>query len=65
MKDTYKTILAESTGEFKDKGSKFIAYTSPLPTISGCAISIEADFTVFLDKIRKLHPKARHHCFVF
>ena len=57
MKDTYKTIQNESIGEFKDKGSKFIAYTTPL--------SIEADFTLFLDKIKKLHPKARHHCYAW
>ena len=57
MKDTYKTITSESSGEFKDKGSKFIAYTTPL--------SIEADFTLFLDKIKKLHPKARHHCYAW
>jgi uncharacterized YigZ family protein len=57
MKDTYKTIESESIGEFKDKGSKFIAYTTPL--------SIEADFTIFIDKIKKLHPKSRHACYAW
>lgn len=57
IKDTYKTIEAESIGEFKDRGSKFIAYTTPL--------SIEEDFTVFLERIKKEHPKARHHCFAW
>jgi uncharacterized YigZ family protein len=57
MKDTYKTITSESIGEFKDKGSKFIAYT--------IALSIESDFTEFLDKIKKLHPKARHACYAW
>jgi uncharacterized YigZ family protein len=57
MKDTYKTIANESIGEFKDKGSKFIAYTTPL--------SIEADFTIFVDKIKKLHPKSRHACYAW
>ena len=57
MIDTYKTIAASSMGEFKDKGSKFIAYTIPL--------SIEGDFSLFLEKIKKEHPKARHHCYAW
>jgi uncharacterized YigZ family protein len=57
MKDTFKTIVTTSTGEFKDKGSKFIAYSTPL--------SIEADFPIFLEKIKKEHPKARHHCYAW
>lgn len=55
--DTYKTIASTSTGEFKDKGSKFIACTTPL--------SSEADFPIFLEKIKKEHPKARHHCYAW
>jgi uncharacterized YigZ family protein len=57
MKDTFKTIEAPTFGEFKDKGSKFFAYAGPL--------SIDADFPLFLDKIKKKHPKARHHCFAW
>ena len=57
MTDTYKTLASESTGEFKDRGSKFIAYATPL--------SIETDFTNLLEKIKKEHPKARHHCYAW
>lgn len=57
MRDTFKTIEQPTFGEFKDKGSKFLAYTTLL--------SIEADFPLFLDKIKKEHPKARHHCFAW
>lgn len=57
MKDSYKTIVGETVGEFKDRGSKFIAYATPL--------SYEADFPLFLEKIKKEHPKARHHCFAW
>lgn len=57
MNDSYKTIAHDSTGEFKDRGSKFMAYATPL--------SIETDFPLFLEKIKKLHPKARHHCFAW
>jgi uncharacterized YigZ family protein len=57
MKDTYKTIETNAFGEFKDKGSKFLAYAGPL--------SIDADFSLFLEKIKKEHTKARHHCFAW
>ncbi len=57
QKDTFKTIAVPTIGEFKDRGSKFIAYTIPLST--------ESDFPVFLEKIKKEHPKARHHCFAW
>jgi uncharacterized YigZ family protein len=57
IKDSYKTIAQESLGEFKDRGSKFIAYATPL--------SLEADFSIFLEKIKKEHPKARHFCYAW
>jgi uncharacterized YigZ family protein len=57
VKDTFNTLEKSSFGEFKDKGSKFLAYAGPL--------SIEADFSLFLEKIKKEHPKARHHCFAW
>jgi uncharacterized YigZ family protein len=57
MKDSFNTIETATFGEFKDKGSKFLAYAGPL--------SIEADFSLFLEKIKKEHPKARHHCFAW
>jgi uncharacterized YigZ family protein len=57
MKDTYKTLDAPSVGDYKDKGSKFMAYAIPL--------SIESDFTAFLEKIRKEHQKANHHCYAW
>ena len=68
IKDTYKTIEAESNGEFKDRGSKFIAYTTPLDANSFITTgrdSIEIDFPFFLEKIKKEHPKARHHCYAW
>ncbi len=57
MKDAYQTILGESIGEFKDRGSKFIAYAYPVYT--------ENDWQARLAEVRKLHPKARHHCFAY
>ncbi len=55
MEDTYLTIDAPSKGEYKDRGSKFLAYAFPINT--------EADWQARLEEVRKLHPKARHHCF--
>jgi uncharacterized YigZ family protein len=57
IKDTYKTLALETEGIYKEKGSKFIAYAAP--------IHLETDFTAFLERIKKAHPKARHHCFAW
>lgn len=57
MTDSYQTIAAPVTGEFKDRGSKFIAYAFPAAT--------EPEWQEHLEEVRKLHPKARHHCFAF
>lgn len=57
MTDAYRTIAAPSTGEFKDRGSKFIAYAWPVRT--------EAAALEHLEGMRKEHFKARHHCFAW
>ena len=56
-KDTYLTLAHESEGIYKEKGSKFLAYATPL--------SIETDFSTFLERIKKEHPKARHYCYAW
>lgn len=55
--DFYTTIEKLSTAEFKDRGSKFIAYAFP--------ISIPEDFKKQLQLLKKEHPKAVHHCFAY
>lgn len=55
--ETYKTIATESEGLFTDKGSRFIAYLT--------SINKEEEANTFFDKIKKKHPKARHHCFAW
>lgn len=57
MKDTYQTITAESIGEFRDRGSKFIAYAYP--------VRLEEDWQARLTEVKKLHPKGRHHCYAY
>ncbi len=52
--DTYRTILLPSEGGFKDKGSKFLAFASP--------ITAEADIKSILTQLKAEHPKANHHC---
>ncbi|MFT3680897.1 MAG: YigZ family protein [Ferruginibacter sp.] len=57
VKDFYHTIEREGTAEFKDRGSKFIAYTFPVETAE--------EFKNRLQEIKKEHPKAVHHCFAY
>lgn len=57
QQDTYKTIAAPSVGEYKDRGSKFIAYAWPADS--------EEDALEKLASLRREHPKARHHCFAW
>ncbi len=56
-KDRYKTLAAESTGEFRDRGSKFIAYAFPAYN--------ESEWQERLNHVKKAHPKARHHCYAY
>ena len=57
INDYYNTIDSPSIAEFKDRGSKFIAYAFPVQTIN--------DFKEKLAGIKKEHPKATHHCFAY
>lgn len=43
--------------EFKDRGSKFIAYAFPVENAEA--------FKSFLRQLKKEHPKAVHHCFAY
>jgi uncharacterized YigZ family protein len=56
-KGFYNTIAQISTAEFKDRGSKFIAYAFPIETAD--------DFKKQLQILKKEHPKAVHHCFAY
>ncbi len=55
--DYFNTIEKPSVAEFKDRGSKFIAYTFPIADTS--------QFKERLAEIKKEHPKATHHCFAY
>ena len=57
FEDTYKTIAAPAEGQFKDRGSKFIAYAYPLRK--------EATVKELVAALKAEHPKARHHCWAY
>jgi len=53
----YNTIEKLSVAEYKDRGSKFIAYAFPLADVG--------EFKEKLAVLKKEHPKAVHHCFAY
>ena len=55
--DAYLTISEAISSEFKDKGSKFIAFAAPIQTPN--------DIKQYLAQIKELHPKATHHCYAY
>ena len=56
-KDFYFTINQDAVAEFKDRGSRFIAYAYPIQSTD--------DFKKYLQQLKKEHPKATHHCFAY
>ncbi len=55
--DFFYTIEKAAMAEYKDRGSKFIAYACPVRSVE--------DFKLKLNEIKKEHPKATHHCFAY
>ena len=55
--DYYYTIERSASAEFKDRGSKFIAYAFPITDV--------ADFKKQLQGLKEEHPKATHYCFAY
>jgi len=55
--DTYKTIKATSEGIYKEKGSRFVSIAIP--------VSEQEEIKPIIDKIKKEHHEARHHCFAY
>ena len=53
----YNTIEKPSTAEYKDRGSRFLAYAYPVATAD--------DFKKYLKALKEEHPKAAHHCFAY
>jgi uncharacterized YigZ family protein len=55
--DTYKTIKSPAEGLYKEKGSRFVSVAIPIS-------EVESVKTI-IDKIRKEHHEARHHCYAY
>ena len=53
----YFTIEKPAIAEFKERGSKFIAFAYPIETVEY--------FKKLLQNLKKEHPKAVHHCFAY
>jgi uncharacterized YigZ family protein len=53
----YRTIAAATTGDFRDRGSKFLAYAYPIEGAD--------DVKHYVQLLKKEHPKAVHHCFAW
>jgi uncharacterized YigZ family protein len=57
IEDKYKEVKNHSTGFYKEKGSKFIAYSYPVYS--------EDQVKEKLEEIRKLEYSARHYCYAY
>lgn len=57
VQEFYYTIEQTALAEFKDRGSRFLAYAFPVQTTD--------DFKKQLQALKKEHPKANHHCFAY
>jgi uncharacterized YigZ family protein len=55
--DTFRTIDASAQGDFRDRGSKFLAFAYPILT--------ETEAKTYLDTLRQQHLKANHHCYAW
>ena len=57
IEDKYKEIQTHSTGIYKEKGSKFIAYSYPVYS--------EDQVKEKLEEVRRLEYSARHYCYAY
>jgi uncharacterized YigZ family protein len=55
--EVYFTIEKTATAEYKDRGSKFLAYAFPVKTAE--------EVKEKLQEVKKEHPKATHHCYAY
>lgn len=54
---TYKTIASTTQAEFKDKGSRFVAFAYPIQTLE--------EVKQYVSILREEHHKARHWCYAY
>jgi uncharacterized YigZ family protein len=54
---TYWTIANEGVSDFRDRGSKFFGYAYPVSSVEEAKARLQV--------LKKMHPKASHHCFAW
>lgn len=57
MVENFKTITISSKGEYKEKGSKFLAFAYPIES--------EEEVKVHLEQLKKEYYDARHYCYAY
>lgn len=57
MTDAFNTITFPTEGEYKEKGSKFLAFAFPVEN--------EEEVKERLEELKKKYYNARHHCYAF
>lgn len=55
--DEYKILVENNTGEYREKGSKFLAYAYVMNELE--------ELEEYLAPLRKQHPKACHFCYAY
>lgn len=55
--DYYFTITQSGQTEYKDRGSKFLAFAYSVATVE--------EVKPIIDELKKEHPKASHYCFAY
>lgn len=55
--DLYYTIRHPASAEIREKGSRFLGFSFP--------VASEDEVKEILQKVKKEHPKANHHCYAF
>jgi len=57
MSNFFRSIEKASVAEFRDRGSRFLAFAFPVQNAD--------EFKKRLKELREEHPKAAHHCFAY
>jgi uncharacterized YigZ family protein len=50
-------LIKEGIGEYREKGSKFLAFSYPMNSVE--------DLETYITPLKKQHPKSRHFCYAF
>ncbi|MCH8545272.1 MAG: YigZ family protein [Cryomorphaceae bacterium] len=57
MDDRFRVLTTEGRGDYREKGSKFLAFAFP--------VSHSDEVDTFIAALKSQHPKARHFCYAY